>query len=540
MSGSKNLKVLVIGLDGATFDLIMPWLKGGELPNLGKIMADGVYGELESVIPPLSAPAWVSFATGKNPGKHGVVSFREYPDKPFKEISSELVNSQSFEDLTLWELLSQAGVKVGVINVPVTYPPPKVNGFLISSFLTPPSSKDFTYPPRLKDEIPDYRICIEYDKLFFFSGKRVNIKKYREGLFEEQCDVSERRTSTALKLLKSWNPEFFMIVYKGTDDMQHFFWDRRDVLLKYYKIVDGMIGRILESINEDTTVIVLSDHGFGPAPTRVFYLNTWLCKLGFLKMKKGFKGSFYRIIHIMGEKGKHLVNTIGINVPKKAAKKVMKKARDEQIDWKNSLAWGESSGIKGIYILLKDGERGNKVSKEYEEVERQIIEELQKLVDPETGEKIVSKVYKKEEIYNGPYLDKIPDIVFITNPNYAVNNRVGNKIVDDYSPRNPGGHLVHLNGILIVKGPYIKKGEKIEGARLIDITPTVLHLLGIPILEDMDGRVLKEIFIEGSEPSQREIRYQSPPKKLRKKKHEISKEESELLKDRLRALGYLS
>jgi len=529
-------KTLVIGLDGATFDLIMPWIQEGELPCLKKLIDEGIHGNLESVIPSLSAPAWVSFMTGKNPGKHGVISFLNNFNKPFEDNKGGLVNSLSFDDLTIWDILSQAGKKVGAINVPITYPPQKVNGFLISSFLTPPSATQFTYPDSLKDEIPGYKICIEYNKLYFFSDKTVNVSEYKEKIFDEQCEVSEIRTSTAIKLFKKWDVDFSIMVYKGTDDLQHFFWDRKEIILKYYKMLDGMIKRVLDSIDKDANVIILSDHGFGAESTKILYINTWLRSEGLLKMKKGISNPFYHFLYTVGKQGKKLIGNLGYDLAKKAAKNISKKI-EGQIDWSESVALGENGGPKGIYIL--NANENNK-QREREEIKEQIIKKLDALTDPETGEKVIHKVFKREEIYSGPNLNKIPEIVFITNPKYSIRTNFSEKIITKNQYQTlPGGHGVHPNGILIAKGPQFKKGEEIKGARLIDIAPTILHLTGTPVPKDMDGRVLKKIFAEETDSAKRPVEYQNPEKRAGGKL-KISKEDEEQLKNRLKALGYLT
>ena len=131
----KNVrKVICIGLDGATFDLIRPWLSKGKLPNIGRIIKDGVWGELESVIPPVSAPAWTSFMTGKNPGKHGIFGFKKEKQGTYEEL---FVNRKLIKSETLWKCLSDVGKKVIVINVPLTYPPEEINGYLMSGMDTP-------------------------------------------------------------------------------------------------------------------------------------------------------------------------------------------------------------------------------------------------------------------------------------------------------------------------------------------------------------------------------------------------------------------
>lgn len=541
----RNSKLLMIGIDGATFDLIMPWIDSGYLPCIKDLMSDGVYGTLQSVVPTLSAPAWVSFMTGKNPGRHGIISFKNKPTLPFESESNATVNFDSFDEPTLWEVLGDAGKRVGVINVPVTYPPREVNGFLISCFLTPPSAQTFTFPPELKEQIPDYKICLEYNKLYFFSNKgSIDIEEQKRKLYEEQLDVSERRTSTAIKLLNSGSPDFFIIVYKGTDDIQHFFWDRPEIVLEYYKMIDGWIEDILANAGSDATVIILSDHGFGPGANRDFHVNTWLNNMGFLKLQKKLTNSLllhlYALLYKLGRRYKTIITRYAKDAAMKMGTKITENTWS-QIDWNNSKAWGDDNdGIRGIYILNEEKRKGLAEScGEYEKLRDTIIGAILDLKHPATGENVIHHAYRREEIYSGPYVDRAPDIVLVNNPGYQIRTRLVNNIFSgEYSPELPGGHSAHPNGLFIARGPEIAKGGEVVGARLIDIAPTTLHLMGVPILEDMDGRVLTEIFAEESDVRNREIKYQ----KLKRKSREhttISDEDAAQIRERLKALGYV-
>ena len=500
-------KVIIIGLDGATFDLIKPWVDDGKLPCLGKLMRNGVWGNLKSVIPSMSGPAWVSFMTGKNPGKHGILGFTIYADKD--EEQSQLISSLHVKDETLWQVLSSKGKRVGVMNVPITYPPQKVNGFLISGFMTPPSAMVFTYPEELKQSIPDYRIGLRHGRQRD-TGGTISIKAQNElSIIEEQHDIAERRTSAAVELMNRWDPDFFMVVFKGTDDMQHFFWGREDILLEYYLRIDRSIDRILAQCGKDTDIFIISDHGFGPAATRLFSTNVWLKQAGLLKRKRDLKSSLIRAAaHLAWDLNRR--TRLRKRLPPSRVSAVRKAVR-QGLSWKETMAYGRKlSGIAAININLRGREPQGivELGQEYEDLRDKIIGRLRSLKDPETGETVMAEVHRNDELYRGPKLDEVPDIIGVPNRKYYVNSSLFSKsIFSDYSPGNPGHHYAQVNGILIASGPDIKPGDKIEGARLIDVTPTVLHIMGLPVPQDMDGRVLNELFKGESEPAQRAVQY---------------------------------
>ena len=503
-------KVIIIGLDGATFDLIKPWVDDGKLPCLGKLMKNGVWGNLRSVIPSMSGPAWVSFMTGKNPGKHGVLGFVAYPPNTYPgERQPSLVSSLAFKDKTLWQILSSCGKRVGVMNVPVTYPPQKVNGFLISGFLTPPSAAVFTYPEELKQSIPDYRIGIRQG--WKSEDGRTSIRKLEDELIiEEFHDIAERRTAAAVELMGQWKPDFFMVVFKGTDDMQHFFWGREDILLEYYQKIDKSVDRILAEGGEDTDVFIISDHGFGPAATRRFSIIAWLEQAGLLKRKRDLKSTLLRnTYHLTGVLNRR--TRFVERIPPRSVAAVRKVVR-QVLAWHHSKAYSRNLlGIIGINVNLKGREPQGIVEpgQEYEELREEVIKRLQKLKDPQTGERVMAGVYKNNEIYWGPNLVKVPDVIGIPNPKYRIDlSLFASTGFADSSSDVRGQHFVQPDGILIAHGPHIKPGEKIEGARLFDIAPTILHMMALPVPQDMDGMVLKELFKEDSEPAQRAVEYE--------------------------------
>ena len=505
-------KIIIIGLDGATFDLMNPWVDKGKLPCLGKLMKNGVWGNCRSAIPSMSAPAWVSFMTGKNPGKHGILDFVTDPGGSYPgERQPSMTSSHSFKDRTLWEILGAHGRRVGVVGAPITYPPKKVNGFLISCFMTPPSASIFTYPQELAQAIPDYRIGIRHGRLGE-NGAKISIQAQGElAIIKEYHDITEKQTSVALRLMEQWDPDFFIIVYKGTDEMQHFFWGREDILLDYYQKVDKSIDRILVESGKDSNVLIISDHGFGPEATKRFATNGWLEQVGLLKRKRDFRSSLLRTFsHLAWDLDRR--TGLAKRLPPRSVA-VAEKALSQAIAWHKTKAYGcKITGITAININLRGREPQGIVEagQEYEDLREEIIAKLRRLTDPESGETVMAEVYRNDEIYWGANMDKTPDIVGVPTHKYRTGPGEFAKSVfaANVTSEVAGAHFAQPNGILIAHGPHIKGGERIEAARLIDIAPTVLHMMGLPVPQDMDGRVLKELFKEESEPAQRDVKYQ--------------------------------
>nr|HET6903247.1 alkaline phosphatase family protein [Ktedonobacteraceae bacterium] len=261
-------KVLILGLDGATPELVDRWVEENKLPYLKQIMEKGVYGKLKSVYPPISPAAWTTFATGYNPGKHGVYDFRDYDNTRYGCFADTIVDSNSFAGKTIWDIVGAAGQKVGVVTVPVTYPAWKVNGFMISGYPTPDTGKSFTYPPELGKTLPP----MVGDAAFFKSATGHVLLKEMNRSMHECTDVS-------IDLMNKDDYGLFIMVVGATDRAHHDWWkyidpqhpayDPKeaelygDLILEVYKAADACVGKFLEAIDDDTTVIVMSDHGGG-------------------------------------------------------------------------------------------------------------------------------------------------------------------------------------------------------------------------------------------------------------------------------------
>lgn len=505
MPNSCQNKVLVVGIDAATFDLIRPLTQQGKLQTLKKIMDEGVSGELRSTIPPLTAPAWTSMVTGKNPGKHGIFDFTKRKKGSYEEAVQSSLNRDAE---TIWNIVGRKNKKVVVINVPLTYPPEKVNGALISGIPAPESGNDFVFPKQLLDEIErevgEYRIWYKVEP-----GEKSAISFTRD---IEQ--LIELRGQVARYLMKNKEWDFFMVNFQSLDWVQHFYWKYMNkdgfenglgskskcshVIENTYTRIDEQLSKILEIIEEDTYLFIVSDHGAGPLKKNV-YLNNWFAATDLLVYKKSTK----YLLHKIGFTSENIYKLIAKSrlanlVPKLREKKnfiLHRFLTTNDVDWSKTQAY--SIGLDGnIFINLKGREPQGVIEpgKEYEEVRRYLIQNLQKLKDPETDELIFDEVYLREEIFDGPHLSEAPDILLLLTRYHQDVKFVSKKLIGPPPDNISANH--RMNGIMIIKGPNIKHGSLLKGANILDVAPTILHTMGFPIPNDMDGKLLADAFVD--------------------------------------------
>ena len=293
----KRPKVVIIGLDAATWTLIRPWIAEGGMPNLAKLMKAGVSGPLQSVLPPITPPAWTSFMTGKNPGKHGVFHFVETERDGY---AMNYANGGSRRSPTVWKLLNDAGFSVGTMNIPFTYPPEALDGFQISGLDTPTANSAFVHPPALKRELVDHFGKINHDVRFLGF---MSTDQRRAQVLAEMEKIDRQWAAIALYLLEHHPQDVMMFVFMSIDTVQHYFWQYMDrshflhdpkaesrfgnAVRQVYERLDAVTGQIIEKLPSDTTVLVVSDHGGGPVVDRTVFLNRYLHQLGLLHYCEG-------------------------------------------------------------------------------------------------------------------------------------------------------------------------------------------------------------------------------------------------------------
>ena len=552
---SAGQRVIVLGLDGATFDILLPLVKENKLPHLAWVLEEGVWGELRSTMPPYSAQAWASMATGVNQGKHGIVDFWRVSKEGVRRgvVDSTLIRSD-----TLWGILSRHGKRVGVVNVPLTYPPLEVKGYMVSGFMTPRGKMDYTYPPHLREEILEATGEYDPDPYDPISPSK--------RLLEEYLYWMRRKEQANRFLLSRYPLDFFISVVQALDQIQHFFWSVFDdhhpshdpgqakryqgMIEECYRLVDEVVGQRLRLLDEKTSLFIISDHGFGPAH-KWFQVNKFLAELGLLVLKR--EPAVKYLMRRVGLTPQNIRNVVHrgdvFGFRRKTGRwlrmelsKRLESALALPIDWEKTAAYSGSPTSEGIYINLKgrDSEGIVEPGREYERVRDLIMDELLKLKDPKTSEPVVDKVYRKEEIYSGPYLPLLPDIVLSTGslPYMPRDDLSASKVVERIPARGyvEGRHT--LPGIFMAMGLIIGKGT-ITGAKIVDVAPTILYAMGLPVPRHMDGKVLEDIFCEEYRES-RPIRYEGRKSSLpeREAPSVYTDEETRDIEERLRGLGY--
>jgi predicted AlkP superfamily phosphohydrolase/phosphomutase len=542
-------KVVVIGLDGAPFGLIQRWAEEGILPNLKKLIGGGAFGPLMSSYLPETPIAWNSIVTGKNAGKHGVYDWGERAAGSYK-IGVSL--SHSCQEPPIWGVIGEEGKKVGIFNVPLTYPPRPLNGFLVSGFDTPSTKVCFTYPDSLSDEIRS-RI-----KDYVLSNReaytRGTERKYVDGLLY----TLDKKEAAALYLMDQYEVDFSLYVFMEIDHLHHKLWrlieegveEGRRLFQEVYRRMDETVGKIVNRFDEETTFLVVSDHG-GGSLEGIMFINKWLMEEGWLKLKEApslylksllsrtdLVPKVYRLLckFGLGKLGKLLPVSVQYNLATSFISY-------ENIDWEQTRAY--AFGEYGqIFVNLKGREPRGIVApgEEYEQLLKEISKRLLKLVHPKTGERMIREVLRKEELYHGPMLEKAPDLSFaIGGYRYDSSVKFGLGIKGIFGmPEFEDSGTHRREGILIAYGKGIKSHFNVEGATLVDVAPTALHLLNLPIPTDMDGNVLATMFKEDWMKSH-PIRHKEKESKSSslEMKEELSPEEMEMVKKKLRTLGYL-
>lgn len=555
-------RVLVIGLDGAPFPLLAKWAEMGHMPTLRRLLANGAGGQLRSTMPPTSGPAWTSFATGMNPGRTGVYDFL------FRRSGSYVfppVNASMRSGRTLWRLLSDSGAKVGVVNVPISYPVEPVDGTFISGWMTPYFAKDYTWPPELAAEIEskvgDYRIYPS--ETFSERGKKA--------FFEASDELLELLTRTTLYLMERDDWDFFMTVYFDVDRILHQLWHalddghpwrgRRDgraaaalepAVLRYFERLDADIARVIAKAGEDTTVILMSDHGMGRA-SRFVVLNNLLLELGYIRLEddlptrlKAFAlrcGFSLRNVHKLADR---------IGIAKHAEYKsvysmdsVLKRffLSFHNVDWPKSRAYSFGRHYGSLFLNVKGREPHGCVDPaDYERTRDEIAEALLAWRDPRLGRPLVSRAIRREEVYHGPRFDEAPDLILLPEDDadifYGLSDFGSSRIWDE-TYRYSGMH--RDNGMIVAAGPLVRRGGAAPDAAIVDLAPTILYLLDREIPADMDGRVLEEMldpgFVSGR-PIRRGAAGSEPGDQPGAR--EYSAEEEAEVMQRLRDLGYLN
>ncbi len=480
-------RLLVIGLDGCTFRVLDGLIDAGLLPGLAELVSDGRRAVLRSTVPPLTPTAWSSMLTGVNPGKHGVFGFVEFDRRARR---ARLVSGGDVKAPSVWQMLSACDVRVGVFNVPWTYPPQQVNGFMISGFDAPAFDQRMFYPPelyqRLVERFGPYSLSSP-----LLGGPRFDLR----GLI----DQVRRRGQIASWLIDQFRPDAFMMVFTATDYAQHYLWGRHDLrcntphqpddLLAYtYQLVDEQVRMLLDRhANADTTVLVVSDHGARLLRAAVD-INRWLEDRGLLA-KRPTGSSRRSLLRTVGRIGYRLARLVpGIRQMARrwkvraAQSWVDSLARELDFERTTAVCVSEYGGV----ALLGD---------EQQALVR-LQEALAELTDPATAQPVIAQVLNSRELYRGPYVDLAPQVWLVPRDYEYLLLTNWRRSFHFTAPST--GHIVppplqaghDRDGVVILAGAGSERAQLNQTAAIEDIGATALSVMGFAPPADMDGRPL--------------------------------------------------
>lgn len=530
------MALYIVGLDGATWDLLDPLMADGVMPNLSALIREGVRAPLHSTWPPVTALAWPTCYTGQNAGKHGVFSFVRL-DAAGRE---HVIDGRSVAAPALWDWGSAAGLRVGVMGVPVTYPAHPVTGFMISDFLTPPGAADAFYPGGLQAEVGSWTFHVPPIE------ERPTVENTRD-FINHLTSVAARQFDALQTLLDRRRPDLFFGVWMHTDTIQHGYWGflhpehecftqpeapaLREALYPAFRQLDDFLARLAVRALPDGAMLIISDHGFGPLRRRLA-LNNVLAQHGFLKLHQGrlFADRLQRRLRRQLGIGRHDEDEMR-HVKRKSG-------QGSYIDWSRSRAFAGALHELCIHVNRTDRfPHGIVPPADVPTLLADLTETLLSIRDAE-GQPLLAAVYRPEQLFTGPYLDRAPDLFLrpFAPGDVVTDGLLRRRRLYRTEAHNPGGWH-RQEGILVAAGQAILQGAQLSPSPvLLDIAPTALHLLGFAPPATMDGRILSELLHPPKSPLQ-ELPVLIGNEMLQGES--LSEAEDAALVERLRGLGYL-
>jgi predicted AlkP superfamily phosphohydrolase/phosphomutase len=453
---------MIVGLDCAEPSLVLDRWRD-ELPTISGLMERGRWGRLTSVVPPITVPAWSCMMASRTPGDLGVYGFRNRADHTYD--GAFIADGSAIRVPRLWDLLTAEGEPSIVIGVPGTYPPRPLKGVMVSCFLTPSTESRYTWPPALRDEVEE--VVGEY--LFDCTNFRTEDK---DDLLRQVYEMTDRRFALAEHLLATKPWRLFALVEMGPDRMHHGFWkdldaEHRkhvpgspyaDAILDYHRHLDGLIARLLGHADDDTVVLVVSDHGAKRLDGGI-RVNEWLRREGLLATRSEPEG--------------------------------VCRPADVGIDWARTTAWGEGGYYARVFLNVRGREpEGTIDPADYESVRDDLAQRLAAIPD-ERGRPIGTKVYRPEELY--PHVEGVaPDLIVIFGDLYwrsvaTIGGPEGVHTFENDTGPDDANHA--QDGLYVLSGPGVEATGRSDG-HLLDIAPTLLELLGLEIPAGMRGRAM--------------------------------------------------
>ncbi len=511
------MKVLLLGLDGATWDVLGPLADAGHLPNIDRLRHRGASGTLASVFPPLSPVAWTGVMTGKNSGKHGVFEFLDFGHDPR---TGRVNTSRSIRSHLLWEIAARHGKKTVAGAIPMSYPPRPIDGFFLGDFLSPPGAADFSSDPALFAEL-ERHLGEPYGPW----NTSVHDGGREARALDELTAFLDQHLRAVRFLMDRCEWDLFLFDLMATDRLQHELWHVWDTshrvakgreaelealrprLIDFWKRLDDGVGEIESALPPDTTLLLMSDHGFGPIEWYVNF-NVWLLERGDIALQDTFyvkqKAWFYRrgvtpqaLYGLMSRLGfaSHRVSRFqGEQAGGLTALADSSFLSRRHIDWSKTRAYAQGN-FGQINLNLRGRQPQGCVAPEDA---RAVLDDLKaglmEIRHPETGGPLVERVLERDELYQGPRAELAPDLTVVLGDwryrTIGLYDFTTNRVIGPaFGPT--GDH--RMEGVFIADGPGVRSGALPHGATLLDIAPTVLALLGVPVPDDLDGRVLDEV-----------------------------------------------
>jgi predicted AlkP superfamily phosphohydrolase/phosphomutase len=533
----------VLGLDAATLTVVDPMIEAGELPHLARLFGTGSRGTLRSTTHPLTPHAWTTMVTGVNVGRHGIWDFTERDASGYR---LRVVNGSFRSAPAVWDRLTAAGRRCGLVNIPFTWPAPEVDGFVVAGFDAAAREQGWTHPPELVRELRERCGSLELDNRFPLGRDgRVDLDQVRA--------AAEQKVDAVLWLSERYEPELLFVVFMAADHVQHLCWEdwERDglasPLAETYRILDAAVGRIVERLGAEADVLVVSDHGAG-ALDGVVNLNAWLAREGYL----GYAGGTTDVTRRTADRLFGLRRLVPARL-RYAVKQRLPGLREKAyqstewsaIDWARTRAF--SYGTFGNLVVNVRGREAEGIVEpgaEYERVRDELAERALELTDPD-GNPIVAAVHRREDLFDGPRLDVVPDLLIeFEEYRWLGKGNLKSRATDLYDriEIEPGSTHAYVGshrheGIVSLTGPSAAAGMELS-ASIEDIAPTVLYLLGEPIPADLEGRVLFEALRPGLLDERPPVYDDTPALELTRPAEAVRSDAAEV-EERLRGLGYL-
>jgi predicted AlkP superfamily phosphohydrolase/phosphomutase len=530
-------QTLLLGLDGATFTVLEPLMREGVMPFLREFAASGVRAELRSVVPALTPPAWTSLTTGRSPGHHGIFDFfcKESPQSHHIRVAT----ARDVHAETIWSMAQRHEVRTIALNFPLMFPPPRLHGYVVPGWMPWRQMRLGCYPPDLYDRLKKLPGFNAQELAMDITPEAKPVQGIQPEEYEEWVAVHTRRErqwfDILCELMRDDPWELAAIVFDGVDRIQHLCWRFlaapagealspwgqrvRERCLEYFRELDRLLAEVVSRVGPEATVVLASDHGFGPQ-TGTFFVNAWLEQRGYLTWAEG--------------KAPRTAQPEALGIEQLARHAYL-------LDWTNTRAYAATPSSNGIHIVRAGPEHpGGVPEAEYERFRRQLACELLEAADPATGQKVVARVWTRDEVFQGPYKELAPDLTLELRDGGLVSILASDT---PFMTRADSSGNHRPEGIFLARGPGLDCGVRLPALSILDVAPLLLYSLGLEIPDDLEGTLPAAAFDPSwlqRHPSRRTARaVGDAPVPAAAEEARFTADDERKLAQRLRDLGYI-